>query len=163
MTIDGPRRERIMRIVLELIRGIAAESCTGHLGSEHVGLLAVRGTGGLAELTGVPAERLTEALRRECDLAAAIPPDRPTLTPRTARLVRTAIELAEMRGLSAPTAAELVGALLNEPGCEAWKDLAVVGVTEALVERAQRDAFAAAPRPPRTSPPPAAAGRREGD
>jgi hypothetical protein len=47
-----------------------------------------------------------------------------------------------MHGRPAPTAAELVGALLNEPGCEAWVDLAPLGLTEAVVERAQRAAFA---------------------
>ena len=154
MSIDQEARSRIAGMMFKVIREVAAESGTGHMGSEHVALLAVRGAGGLADLTGIPAERLAEALRRECRLASEVPPDHPTLTPRTVRLVRNAIELAEMRGLPAPTAAELVGALLNEPGCEAWQDLETVGVTEAAVERAQRAAFADVPRPSRATPPP---------
>jgi hypothetical protein len=135
-------RDRIAAMMADVLREVAAESGTGHLGSEHVALLAVRGAGGLAELTDVPADAIEAALRRPCRLAGATPPDRPTMTVRTARLVRNAIVLAEMHGRPAPTAAELVGALLNEPGCEAWVDLAPLGVTEAMVERAQRSAFA---------------------
>jgi hypothetical protein len=129
-------------MMVDVLREVAAESGTGHLGSEHIALLAVRGAGGLAELTDVGADAITAALRRPCQLASAIPPERPTMTPRTARLVRNAIVLAEMHGRPAPTTAELVGALLNEPGCEAWVDLAPLGVTPAVVEAAQRAAFA---------------------
>ena len=153
MTAQQIQHDRMARMILDVLREIAAEAGTGHIGSEHVALLSVRGAGGLAELTGLPPDDLASALRRPCRLAEAIPPDRPTLTPRTVRMVRSAIVLAEMRGVPAPTAAELVGALLNEPGCEAWADVAPLGVTEASVERAQRAAFAdrrgPAPRPRR--------------
>jgi hypothetical protein len=142
VTIDQGTRHRIIRMILDVLREVAAECGTGHIGSEHVAMLAVRGAGGLAELTGLPPDDLATALRRECRLARETPPDRPTLTPRTGRLVHCAMELAELRGEPAPTAAELVGALLNEPGCEAWRDLASLGVTERQVELAQRAAFA---------------------
>jgi len=76
-------------------------------------------------------------------------------------MVRSAIVLAEVRGQPAPSAAELVGAMLNEPGCEAWKDLATVGVSEASIEMAQSAAFAHRRTPAvRHLPPPTP---REGD
>jgi len=133
---------RMASMILGVLREVAAEAGTGHIGSEHVALLAVRGAGGLAELTGLLPDDLATALRRPCRLAMATPPDRPAATERTLRMVRSAVVLAQMRGQPAPTAAELVGALLNEPGCEAWSDLQPLGVTEASVEKAQSAAFA---------------------
>jgi hypothetical protein len=133
---------RINDMIVDVLREVAAESGTGHIGSEHIALLAVRGSGGLAELADAGADAITAALRQPCRLTRAIPPEQPTMTVRAARLVRNAIVLAEMHGRPVPTAAELVGALLNEPGCEAWRDLEPLGVTPSAVEAAQRAAFA---------------------
>ena len=118
-----------------LLVAIARDLGTGHIGSEHLAILAVEGAGGLAVLSGLPRERLVMALRAPCGLQD-VPVERPTPTTRTQRLITTSLVIAEMRGHTVPTASDIVAALLNEPTTFAWQALAAVGVTPRSIERA---------------------------
>lgn len=113
---------------------IALRLGSSHVGSEHVAMAAVDGPGGLADLSGLSAAELAQALATPCG-------HHPTAyfaTPRASRLAETAVRLAEIRGHPAPDASDLVMALLNEPGCVAWQSLAAVGVTERGIEQEVR-------------------------
>ena len=118
-----------------LLIAVARDLNTGHIGSEHMAIIAVEGADGLEALSGVPRETLLAALRVPCG-PQDVPVDRPVPTPRTLRMITTSLVIADMRGHVVPTAGDIVTAMLNEPTTYAWQALAAVGVTQRSIERA---------------------------
>jgi ATP-dependent Clp protease ATP-binding subunit ClpA len=100
-----------------------------HIGSEHLALLALDGPDGIEAMaieSGLDASAIRAAIEACCD--AAPTDDEPVVTPRTARMVAFASQIALIEHAPEIRPVDLIAVLLNDPGAIAWRGLMAAGV-----------------------------------
>lgn len=107
---------------------LAAVQRHPHVGSEHIGLLAMAGSGGLAAIAaaeGIVAAAVGRSLASCCSVrpSAIGSMADPHLTPRAIRLIAVSSQLAGADGSPTIEAVHLTRALLEEPDSIAWRGL----------------------------------------
>jgi ATP-dependent Clp protease ATP-binding subunit ClpA len=100
-----------------------------HIGSEHLALLALGGPDGIEAMAiegGLDATKIRAAIEACCD---ATPIDgEPAVTPRTARMLAFAAQVALVEHAPEIRAVDLIAVFLNDPGAIAWRGLMTAGV-----------------------------------
>lgn len=109
-----------------------------HIGSEHLALLALPGPDGLLAMAaeaGVSASDAAQRLLACCHdaVGATDKATEPRITPRTARMVAGAAQLAILDRSWQIGPMHLAAALFLEPGAVAWTGLVAAGITPAMV------------------------------
>jgi ATP-dependent Clp protease ATP-binding subunit ClpA len=100
-----------------------------HIGSEHLALLALGGADGIEAMaieSDLDATVIRGAIEACCDAA---PVDgEPAVTPRTARMLAFAAQVALVEQAPEIRPVDLIAVLLNDPGAIAWRGLMTAGV-----------------------------------
>jgi ATP-dependent Clp protease ATP-binding subunit ClpA len=100
-----------------------------HIGSEHLALLALSGSDGIEAMAiegGLDASVIRAAIETCCDAA---PGDtEPVVTPRTARTMAFAAQVALIEHAPEIRPVDVIAVLLNDPGAIAWRGLMTAGV-----------------------------------
>jgi ATP-dependent Clp protease ATP-binding subunit ClpA len=123
-----------------------------HIGSEHLALLALGGPDGIeamANEAGLDATVIRAALERCCE---ATPIDgEPAITPRTARMLAFAAQVALIERAPEIRPVDLIAVFLNDPGAVAWRGLMAVGVGPDILASGISRRRGTDPRGPRRS------------
>ena len=135
-TDDSLRDLRIVNPMPTLAKlgGLAADARHSHIGTEHLAILALPGPDGIEAMVaeaGIDPTPLRRALETCCTMIET--DDEPRITPRTAALLSVASQLAMADGSDDIEPVHLASVLLSVPDAVAWRGLAAVGATHAVI------------------------------
>lgn len=119
-----------------------------HVGSEHLALAALGGDDGLeaiARAVGTDPAAVRPALEGCCTMTVEL--ERPTITPRTARMLALAPQMALVDGSGTIASRHLVMVLLGHPSVMAWRGLLAAGLDPQLVSVGLARVTGSAPEP----------------